>query len=90
MPNRLSRLYLLASRVQAFLFLQSVSLRSQWPLHLHAPHLNMPVNPLTATAADVQAKLTEGSVTSEALFQLYLNQIARHNGYLRAVIATAP
>ncbi|CAO2654984.1 Nn.00g117170.m01.CDS01 [Neocucurbitaria sp. VM-36] len=50
----------------------------------------MSINPLTATAAHVQARLTNGSVTSVALVQLYLSQIARHNGYLKAVIATAP
>jgi amidase len=48
----------------------------------------MSINPLTATAADLQARLIDGSITSEALVQLYLNQIARHNDYFKAVIAT--
>ncbi|OAL48728.1 amidase family protein [Pyrenochaeta sp. DS3sAY3a] len=50
----------------------------------------MAFNPLTATASHVQAKLTDGTTTSEALIQIYLGQIARHNDYLKAVIATAP
>jgi amidase len=50
----------------------------------------MAFNPLTATASHVQAKLTDGTTTSEALIQIYLSQIARRNDYLKAVIATAP
>ena len=50
----------------------------------------MAINPLTATAAELQAKLTDNSTTSQRLVKIYLDQIARHNGYLKAVIATAP
>ena len=75
--------------MHASLFLQGTVPRSQAPLHL-GPNFTMPIDPLTATAADLQTKLTDGSTTSEALVKLYLSQIARHNNYLKAVIATAP
>ncbi|KAK2597377.1 hypothetical protein QQS21_006001 [Conoideocrella luteorostrata] len=48
------------------------------------------INPLNATASDLQAELASSSVTSRQLVKLYLNQIARYNGYLKAVIAVAP
>jgi hypothetical protein len=81
MRVRLPRLFLLASRVHASLFFQSPSPRTQLPFHLsYLSNLStMSVNPLTATASKVQAKLADGSVTSKALVQLYLNQITRHN-----------
>lgn len=50
----------------------------------------MAINPLTATAAELQAKLTDNSITSQQLVKIYLDQIARHNDYLKAVIATVP
>jgi amidase len=50
----------------------------------------MVVNLLTATATELQAKLTAEAVTSKQLVDLYLDQIARHNDYLKAVIATTP
>ncbi|KUJ21855.1 amidase family protein [Mollisia scopiformis] len=50
----------------------------------------MAINPLTATAAELQAKLTDNSITSQHLVKIYLDQIARHNGSLKAVIATVP
>ncbi|KAM3443914.1 hypothetical protein MY4824_000362 [Beauveria thailandica] len=48
------------------------------------------INPLTATASQLQAKLTCKSVTSQQLVKLYLAHIAKYNGYLKAVIAVAP
>ncbi|RWA10871.1 hypothetical protein EKO27_g4234 [Xylaria grammica] len=48
------------------------------------------INPLTATAAELQTKLTDNSITSKQLVKLYLDQITRYDGYLKAVIATAP
>jgi hypothetical protein len=48
------------------------------------------INPLTATAAELQTKLNDKSITSKQLVKLYLDQIARYDGYLKAVIATAP
>ncbi|KAI1144927.1 amidase family protein [Nemania diffusa] len=48
------------------------------------------IDPLTATATDLQAKLNERSVTSRQLVKLYLDQISQYDGYLKAVIATAP
>ena len=50
----------------------------------------MAINPLTATTAELQSSLTANSVTSKELIDLYLGQIARHNDYLKAVIATSP
>lgn len=48
------------------------------------------INLLTATASELQAKLTDNSITSRQLVKLCLNQIARYDGYLKAVIAVAP
>ncbi|WVO18403.1 hypothetical protein L204_106119 [Cryptococcus depauperatus] len=48
------------------------------------------INPLTATASELQAKLANNSITSRELVQLYLKQIAQYNTYLKAVIALAP
>lgn len=50
----------------------------------------MPINLLTATAADLQARLAGNSITSKELVSTYLSQIAKHNDYLKAVIATTP
>lgn len=50
----------------------------------------MSIDPLTETASGLQAKLTAGDITSTELIDVYLRQIARHNGYLKAVIETAP
>ena len=50
----------------------------------------MPFNPLTATAADLQERLNNGSITSKEIVKQYLSQIERYNGYLNAVIATTP
>ena len=50
----------------------------------------MSINLLTATAADLQNRLVNKTLTSKQLVRLSLNQIARHNDYLKAVIATAP
>jgi amidase len=83
-----SRLALFDSRVQAWLVNQSPSFRQQ--AALLRPPLTMPINPLTATATELQAKLTAEAVTSKQLVDLYLGQIARHNNYLKAVIAIAP
>jgi amidase len=48
------------------------------------------INLLTATASELQARLSSGSTTSKQLLALYLDQIAKNNGYLKAVIAVAP
>ena len=48
------------------------------------------INLLTATASDVQALLTAGSITSQELVKLYVDQIAKYDGYLKAVIAVTP
>lgn len=50
----------------------------------------MALDPLTATAADLQERLSQSTTTSRELVKLYLDQIAKYNGYYRAVIATAP
>jgi hypothetical protein len=50
------------------------------------PSLNL----LTATATELQTGLTAGKFNSSQLIDLYLDQITQHNGYLKAVIETAP
>jgi amidase len=45
---------------------------------------------LTATAVDLQTLLSAGKTTSSELAGVYLARIAKHNEYLRAVIATTP
>ena len=45
---------------------------------------------LTATAAELQRFLDSGFLSSVQLVEVYLDQIEKHNGYLKAVIATAP
>ncbi|KAF1954823.1 amidase family protein [Byssothecium circinans] len=49
-----------------------------------------PIDPFTATAADLQAHLAAGRTTTSALVDLYSNRIAKDNDYLRAVISTTP
>ena len=48
------------------------------------------LNVLTATTTDLRKTYEEGSLTSERAIIEYLNQISTCNGYLHAVIATAP
>ncbi|KAL7946394.1 amidase family protein [Trichoderma barbatum] len=48
------------------------------------------LNLLTVTASELEVKLNDKSVTSRQLVKLYLSQIAKYNGYLKAVIAVAP
>ena len=48
------------------------------------------IDPLTATAADLQSQLSSGKVNSVELVELYLSEIEKHNDYLKAVISTAP
>ncbi|KAK4444219.1 amidase signature domain-containing protein [Podospora aff. communis PSN243] len=45
------------------------------------------INLLTATASELQAELCNGSITSKQLVKLYLDQISKYNGYLKAVTA---
>lgn len=49
-----------------------------------------PFDPRTATASDLQALLRASKVTSVQLVKVYLKQIEQYNGYLKAVISTAP
>jgi amidase len=51
------------------------------------------IDPLTATAEDLQNYLRAGTVTSQELVNLYLAQIQKHNKdglKLNAIIQTAP
>ncbi|GAM40442.1 hypothetical protein TCE0_039r12795 [Talaromyces pinophilus] len=50
----------------------------------------MSIDLSTATAADLQAKLSDGSITIKSLIQLYLNRIAKYDGYFKAALATVP
>lgn len=47
-------------------------------------------DPVAATVTDIEKLLREKQVSSEQLVGTYLHQIAKYNGYLHAVIATAP
>ncbi|KAH0524975.1 hypothetical protein TsFJ059_007409 [Trichoderma semiorbis] len=47
------------------------------------------INVLTVTASELGFKLNDNSITSRQLVKLYLSQIAKYNGYLKAVIAVA-
>lgn len=51
---------------------------------------NAPFDVLTTTASQVETLLASGNVTSAQLVEIYLAEIERNNGYLRAVISTAP
>ena len=47
-------------------------------------------DPLTATASQLQRLLTSGKSTSVELCQVYLDQIAKHDHYLKAIVVVAP
>jgi Asp-tRNA(Asn)/Glu-tRNA(Gln) amidotransferase A subunit family amidase len=49
-----------------------------------------PFNRLTTTASELQALLQQGTLTSVDAVDAYLEQIDRHNDWLKAVIATPP
>ncbi|KAI4220073.1 MAG: hypothetical protein LQ349_008177 [Xanthoria aureola] len=49
-----------------------------------------PFDVLTTTASELQILLASGTVTSAQLIEVYLAEIERNNGYLKAVICTAP
>jgi Asp-tRNA(Asn)/Glu-tRNA(Gln) amidotransferase A subunit family amidase len=48
------------------------------------------VDLLTATAVELQTRLTSGSITSVELVEAGYRQINQYDGYLKAVIETAP
>jgi amidase len=50
----------------------------------------MAFNVLTATVTELEDMLNNGTLTSEIIVTEYLKQIEKYNGYLHAVIATAP
>lgn len=52
--------------------------------------MSQPFDPLTATAADVQDLLSSGTVNSQQLVEIYLQQIEKHNGFLHAITASSP
>ena len=47
-------------------------------------------DPLVTSLAEVRRLLDEDSLTSEEFVQIYLEQINKHNDYLRAVSITTP
>ncbi|KAL8750099.1 MAG: hypothetical protein Q9199_007284 [Rusavskia elegans] len=49
-----------------------------------------PFDVLTATASELEPLLASGKVTSVQLIEIYLAEIEKNNGYLKAVISTAP
>jgi len=48
------------------------------------------LNLLTATATEIGSLLESGSLTSKQLVHAYIEQIRKHDDYLKAVIAIAP
>lgn len=88
---RFRQLAVLISRVPTIIATKYIPFRQS--ALLHTPGItNMAANidPLTATASDLQEWLINDTVTSQQLVKLYLHQVAQYNGYLRAVIAVAP
>jgi len=49
-----------------------------------------PFNPHTATASGLQELLTGGKIDSVGIVNACLPQIEQHDGYLKAILATAP
>ena len=49
-----------------------------------------PFDVLTTTASELKILLASGKVTSAQLIEVYLAENERNNGYLKAVICTAP
>lgn len=49
-----------------------------------------PFDPLVATASELQSSLQDLKITSVQLIELYLERIKTYDGYLHAVISTAP
>lgn len=47
-------------------------------------------DPLLATASDLQQLLQIGRLNSVDIVDVYLEQIKKHNHYLKAVLATVP
>ena len=47
-------------------------------------------DPFLATASDLQVQLGSRKVNSSHIVKVYLDEIAKNNEYLRAVIVTAP
>lgn len=47
-------------------------------------------NVYTASIKEISDQLAKGSITSGEILDIYLQQIKRHNGRLRALIHTAP
>ncbi|KAF4124991.1 amidase [Geosmithia morbida] len=48
------------------------------------------INPLTATASELQDRLCRDHFSSKDLVKLYMHRISKYDGYLKSVIATAP
>ncbi|CAO1601940.1 hypothetical protein XANCAGTX0491_005578 [Xanthoria calcicola] len=49
-----------------------------------------PFDVLTTTASELEILLASGEITSAQLIEVYLAEIEKNNGYLKAVICTAP
>lgn len=47
-------------------------------------------DPILATASDLQQLLQDGRLSSVDIVDVYLQQITKHNHYLKAVLATVP
>ena len=49
-----------------------------------------PFDTLTTTATELQESLKSGQLTSVQVVETYLSEINKYNGWLKAVICTAP
>ena len=47
-------------------------------------------DPLSTSASELQKALKSGRLTTVTIAETYLKEIEKNNGYLKAVIATAP
>ena len=69
--------------------------RCRWSKYSQMTHRmysakSSPFDPRKATASDLQELLQASKVTSVQLVKIDLKQIEQYNGYLKAVISTAP
>ena len=55
-----------------------------------AGKVDLPFDPRTITAAELQDLLHASKITSVRLVEIYLEQIEKYDGYLHSVICTAP
>ena len=85
--RQLSKRLLFTCAMCSALYLLLVTLGTKLRLFPERP--NHTFDPLIATAAQLQNLLSSGKLTSVELCQVYLDQIHKHDHYLKAVLAIA-